>query len=139
MEPNDGNSVSFERSGDFGSLRVIPKRDSRFTWIQNLPSLFFSHSSTTLSMSTPLDAFDLLIVGFGPASLALSIALAEPTNSKKEFSSIGKLSESLRSHSASSIPTSNSNQRIRTAVIELSPSFSWHQGMLLEGSRMQIS
>lgn len=53
--------------------------------------------------------YDLICVGFGPASLAIAIALHER------------------------------RANARVLFIERQPKFAWHSGMLLPGSRMQIS
>lgn len=55
------------------------------------------------------EPYDLICVGFGPASLAIAIALYER------------------------------HTNARVLFIERQPKFAWHSGMLLPGSRMQIS
>ncbi|KAL3473628.1 L-lysine 6-monooxygenase (NADPH-requiring)-domain-containing protein [Aspergillus californicus] len=71
---------------------------------------------------TPVDELhDLLCVGFGPASLAIAIALhdaIDPCLSK-------------------AAPTSGWQPKV--AFIERQKQFAWHSGMLVPGSRMQIS
>lgn len=67
-----------------------------------------SASSTT---SESDDDYDLICVGFGPASLSIAIALHDKG-----------LGESTR-----------------VLFVEKQSSFAWHSGMLLSGSRMQIS
>lgn len=57
------------------------------------------------------EAYDLICVGFGPASLSIAIALED--------------------RNLSSLP--------RVLFLERQPQFAWHAGMLLPGSRMQIS
>ncbi|KAK9454964.1 L-ornithine 5-monooxygenase [Dipodascopsis uninucleata] len=59
------------------------------------------------------ELYDLILVGFGPAALAIAIALRE-----KE--------ESL-------------DEGLRVLALEKQDSFAWHSGMLLPDSRMQIS
>ncbi|WP_395664377.1 lysine N(6)-hydroxylase/L-ornithine N(5)-oxygenase family protein [Methylocella sp.] len=54
---------------------------------------------------------DLIGVGFGPSNLAFAIALAE----------------------------NQAGGRLNSCFIERSPSFSWHSGMLIERSKVQIS
>lgn len=60
------------------------------------------------------DVFDLVGIGFGPANLALAIALEE--------------------HNAA-----NPETPVRAKFIERQDAFAWHPGMLLEGSTMQIA
>ena len=76
------------------------------------------HSPTAPGVSTnghlPENIHDLLCVGFGPASLAIAIALQEKFE--------------------------GSNQaRPVVSFLERQPHFAWHAGMLLPGSKMQIS
>jgi L-ornithine N5-monooxygenase len=63
--------------------------------------------------------FDLVCVGFGPASLAIAIALHDAT------------SHDQKGYSNSSVP--------KICFLEKQRSFRWHAGMLLPGSKMQIS
>ncbi|MFJ6727874.1 lysine N(6)-hydroxylase/L-ornithine N(5)-oxygenase family protein [Streptomyces sp. NPDC091281] len=58
---------------------------------------------------------DLVGIGFGPANLALAIAIEE--------------------HNARRGP----GGALRTAFTERQPEFGWHQGMLLDGATMQVS
>lgn len=62
------------------------------------------------------DAYDIVGVGFGPANLALAIAVHEHNE---------KLA-----HPAS---------RIKAMFVEKQPHFGWHRGMLLDGATMQVS
>lgn len=55
------------------------------------------------------DVYDLICIGFGPASLAIAIALHDQGTAA------------------------------RVLFLERQPEFAWHAGMLLPGSRMQIS
>ncbi|KAH7341529.1 L-lysine 6-monooxygenase (NADPH-requiring)-domain-containing protein [Rhizoctonia solani] len=67
------------------------------------------------------EVYDLLGIGFGPANLAISVALLEHWDQ----------------HKASAVGT---EPKIKNACfIERHARFSWHPGMLLPGSRMQIS
>jgi L-ornithine N5-oxygenase len=63
--------------------------------------------------------FDLICVGFGPASLAIAIALHD-ANANDE-----------KNGPSSCLP--------RVCFLEKQPSFRWHAGMLVPGSKMQIS
>ena len=65
------------------------------------------------------DSFDLICVGFGPASLAIAVALHDATTHNGNPSS------------SSSTP--------RICFLEKQDSFRWHAGMLIPGSTMQIS
>ena len=64
-------------------------------------------------LSTSDDILDLLCIGFGPASLAIAIALHDTQNT---------ISPSLNA-----------------LFLEKQPQFAWHAGMQLPGARMQIS
>ncbi|CEJ80077.1 Putative L-ornithine N5-oxygenase SidA [[Torrubiella] hemipterigena] len=70
--------------------------------------------------ATPLDdEFDLVCVGFGPASLAIAVALHDAMESGKK----------LRPNGAAP----------KVLFIEKQNRFAWHAGMLLPGAKMQIS
>ncbi|MFF8960215.1 lysine N(6)-hydroxylase/L-ornithine N(5)-oxygenase family protein [Streptomyces sp. NPDC014894] len=71
------------------------------------------HASTAQQESIPTE--DLVGIGFGPANLALAIAIAE--------------------HNGQCAP----DRTIRSAFVERQGDFGWHQGMLLEGATMQVS
>ncbi|MCM2392757.1 lysine N(6)-hydroxylase/L-ornithine N(5)-oxygenase family protein [Streptomyces albipurpureus] len=58
---------------------------------------------------------DLVGIGFGPANLALAIAIEE--------------------HNSNCAP----DRVLRSAFVERQTGFGWHQGMLLEGATMQVS
>ncbi|KAJ5902672.1 FAD-dependent pyridine nucleotide-disulfide oxidoreductase [Penicillium taxi] len=80
-----------------------------------------SLSSFEAFPSTPADELhDLLCVGFGPASLAISIALHDA------------LDPALN-------PNANTSFTPKVCFLERQKKFSWHSGMLVPGSRMQIS
>ncbi|WP_329045833.1 lysine N(6)-hydroxylase/L-ornithine N(5)-oxygenase family protein [Amycolatopsis sp. NBC_01488] len=61
------------------------------------------------------DTSDIVAVGFGPANLALAIAVEE--------------------HNAAAAP----EHRLRARFLERQPRFGWHRGMLLADATMQIS
>lgn len=65
------------------------------------------------------DVHDLLCVGFGPASLAIAIAMHD------------KLAAGAKCGAASPSP--------RVLFLEKQARFAWHAGMLLRGAKMQIS
>lgn len=72
--------------------------------------------------STPQEELhDLLCVGFGPASLAIAIALHDA------------LDPTLRKAGV------NTNFQPKVCFLERQKQFAWHSGMLVPGSRMQIS
>ncbi|KAF4121398.1 L-ornithine N5-monooxygenase [Geosmithia morbida] len=62
---------------------------------------------------------DLICVGFGPASLAIAVAMHDALAAGKKLKADGTTP--------------------RVLFIEKQTSFSWHAGMLLPGARMQIS
>ncbi|KAI0505732.1 L-lysine 6-monooxygenase (NADPH-requiring)-domain-containing protein [Xylaria bambusicola] len=66
------------------------------------------------------EVHDLICVGFGPASLAVAVALHDSINSGK-----------LPGNSASGSP--------KVLFLEKQQQFAWHAGMLLPGAKMQIS
>jgi L-ornithine N5-oxygenase len=59
--------------------------------------------------------YDIVGIGFGPANLALAIAVEE--------------------HNAAVRP----NERVSSAFLERQPEFRWHPGMLIDGTVMQVS
>jgi len=72
---------------------------------------------------TPEDqVHDLICVGFGPASLAIAIALHD----------------ALELQDSSSLELLNGRPP-KVAFLEKQECFAWHSGMLLEGARMQIT
>ena len=79
-------------------------------------------SGRSLLRPSPADEMhDLLCVGFGPASLAIAIALhdaMDPTLNRK---------------------SPGSSFRPKVCFLERQKQFAWHSGMLVPGSRMQIS
>ncbi|KAI9704350.1 MAG: hypothetical protein M1836_007212 [Candelina mexicana] len=69
------------------------------------------------------DLHDLVCVGFGPASLAIAIALHDSLVSPEALCRLPGLREHLP----------------KVAFIERQSQFAWHAGMLLPGAKMQIS
>ncbi|MFE5856820.1 lysine N(6)-hydroxylase/L-ornithine N(5)-oxygenase family protein [Streptomyces sp. NPDC056500] len=69
--------------------------------------------ATIAQRKTP--SHDVVGIGFGPANLALAIAVQE--------------------HNERSAP----QQHLRSAFLERQPGFGWHRGMLIEGATMQVS
>lgn len=68
-----------------------------------------------LSTAEPTAVHDLICVGFGPASLAIAVALYD----------------ALEAGSLKNSP--------KVLFLERQPTFAWHAGMLLPGAKMQIS
>ncbi|WEO95172.1 lysine N(6)-hydroxylase/L-ornithine N(5)-oxygenase family protein [Streptomyces sp. FXJ1.172] len=70
-------------------------------------------------MGNPRDNFspvyDVVGIGFGPANLALAIALEEHNDSAPR------------------------DQAVTALFLERQPSFGWHRGMLIDGATMQVS
>ncbi|KAH7161603.1 L-lysine 6-monooxygenase (NADPH-requiring)-domain-containing protein [Dactylonectria macrodidyma] len=70
--------------------------------------------------SSPLDSeFDLICAGFGPASLAVAIAMNDAIANGQKLRADGAPPKVL--------------------FLEKQAAFAWHAGMLLEGAKMQIS
>jgi L-ornithine N5-oxygenase len=83
-------------------------------WPQGAPSTGGDVAVTTLQ-SGPDRVYDLLGIGFGPANLALAIALHE--------------------HGA----TAGEGAGFRAGFLERQPRFGWHRGMLIDDATMQVS
>jgi L-ornithine N5-oxygenase len=66
---------------------------------------------------------DLIGVGFGPASLAIAIALHDEIEKQEQLTGVPEFAVG----------------RPKVAFLEKQPKFAWHAGMLLEGAKMQIS
>ena len=76
------------------------------------------YEDTLLKRYSDDELHDLICVGFGPASLAIAVALYDALESKDPM---------LRSH----------DPKVR--FLERQEKFAWHAGMLLPRSKMQIS
>ncbi|KAI0835001.1 L-ornithine 5-monooxygenase [Hypoxylon sp. FL0890] len=76
-----------------------------------------SKNRSHLRKAAQEDVHDLVCVGFGPASLAIAVAL-------HDFIDRGNLSKTR-------LP--------KVVFLEKQPRFAWHAGMLLPGAKMQIS
>ncbi|MGW2492846.1 lysine N(6)-hydroxylase/L-ornithine N(5)-oxygenase family protein [Streptomyces sp. NPDC001606] len=76
-----------------------------------------SHPSATDRSATDprTPVYDIVGVGFGPANLALAIAVEEYNE------------------------TASPEDRLTAVFLERQPAFGWHRGMLLEGATMQVS
>lgn len=84
------------------------------------PTSFHAKSNVSaLRKTSPSDLHDLLCIGFGPASLAIAIALNDSISSSQYQKAPGF--------------------QPKVTFLERQPQFQWHSGMLLPGSKMQIS
>lgn len=79
----------------------------------------YDNKSRHLNASSLDQEFDLVCVGFGPASLAIAVALHDAMESGKKLRPNGEAPKVL--------------------FIEKQNRFAWHAGMLLPGAKMQIS
>ncbi|RYP90836.1 hypothetical protein DL770_003045 [Monosporascus sp. CRB-9-2] len=79
-----------------------------------------SDTKSHLRRTSPEDVHDLICVGFGPASLAIAVAL-------HDFIDSGKL------------PRPQGGSGPKVLFLEKQSQFAWHAGMLLPGAKMQIS
>lgn len=105
----------------------------------------------------PQTVYDTLSIGFGPASVALAIALVEhnaglpsPAGGPPVYSALGGLQDALgydanaaagtaERPSTSHTPSASSPPKVKACFIERYDAFKWHPGMMLPGSKMQIS
>jgi L-ornithine N5-oxygenase len=86
------------------------------------PRVLSSASEPPVLEATPPDELhDVLCVGFGPASLAIAIALHDT------------LDPTLNN------PGARPNCQPKVCFLERQKQFAWHSGMLVPGSKMQIS
>jgi len=101
------------------------------------------------SPSPPDVVHDLVAIGFGPAALALAIALVEHNTDARRprpptYSSLGGLQDALGFSVEEAVRARQdgdaaTKRPLRCAFVERFPRFQWHPGMMLEGSHMQIS
>jgi len=75
----------------------------------------FALQSRYVTPSDPQSVHDIVCIGFGPASVAIAVALHDALES-------GKM-----------------KQCPKVLFLEKQPQFAWHAGMLLPGAKMQIS
>ncbi|RMJ27731.1 l-ornithine [Aspergillus sp. HF37] len=76
-----------------------------------------------LEATPPHELHDVLCVGFGPASLAIAIALHDTLDATLTLNN----------------PGAHSNWQPKVCFLERQKQFAWHSGMLVPGSKMQIS
>jgi L-ornithine N5-oxygenase len=69
------------------------------------------------------ETYDLICVGFGPASLAIAIALHDARKAQAALPGLSNLRDAPP----------------RVLFLERQEAFGWHSGMLLPGAKMQIS
>jgi L-ornithine N5-oxygenase len=69
------------------------------------------------------EIYDLICVGFGPASLAIAIALHDARKAREALPGLDKIRDTPP----------------RVLFLERQEAFGWHTGMLLPGAKMQIS
>jgi L-ornithine N5-monooxygenase len=81
------------------------------------------NESSPLPATTSEEMHDLVCVGFGPASLAIAVALHD---------ALVKSPSKLQGQSIQ-------GQKPKVAFIERQPNFAWHEGMLLPDAKMQIT
>ncbi|KAI3397298.1 hypothetical protein diail_11030 [Diaporthe ilicicola] len=99
-----GNGVSNGLNGHAHAARQAP-----------VPHNTYRNRSAHLQAADPESLHDLLCVGFGPASLAIAVALHD------------------------SLEAGTLKQAPNVLFLEKQPKFAWHAGMLLPGAKMQIS
>ncbi|KAF2235426.1 hypothetical protein EV356DRAFT_444901 [Viridothelium virens] len=81
------------------------------------------HRRSHLRQTEPDELHDLICVGFGPASLAIAIALHDALDDSVAEKNLFR----------------TSGQRPKVAFLERQPQFAWHAGMILPGAKMQIT
>ncbi|KAL8725249.1 MAG: hypothetical protein Q9181_006483, partial [Wetmoreana brouardii] len=106
-----GSHIGPAVNGDVLSSGIIQ------TYTSSTVNIIKSRTAPILPSPAPEDLHDLICVGFGPASIAIAVALHD-----------------LFEHSAVA-----TGRRPKVSFIERQPSFAWHVGMQLPGSKMQIS
>ncbi|KAI9689737.1 MAG: hypothetical protein M1822_009619 [Bathelium mastoideum] len=94
-----------------------------------LSNEFNGHSKATKNERSRLrytkadELHDLICVGFGPASLAIAVALHDASDDATATKSLPALS----------------GRRPKVAFLERQHQFAWHAGMILPGAKMQIT
>ena len=95
------------------------------------------HAPSALLRPSPIDeVYDILCVGFGPASLAIAVALHDAAEAESMAEAAGKCEFSL---DAPNCKKPRPFSHLRVAFLEKQHEFAWHAGMLLPGAKMQIS
>lgn len=104
-------------NGHINSSRFHPKTDGSIRPKTSPPSQLHRLDSS--------EPYDLIAVGFGPANLALAIAMNDALDRRTPISGLSRF------HDQSQPP--------RVLFLEKQRDFGWHKGMLLPGATMQIS
>ncbi|OOQ88860.1 ornithine-N5-oxygenase [Penicillium brasilianum] len=101
-------------------MEPIPRK-SELPFLTEMTPRTQAPVNRTLLRSVPTDEMhDLLCVGFGPASLAIAIALHDAMDPALSRTATGSF-------------------KPKVCFLERQKQFAWHAGMLVPGSRMQIS
>lgn len=87
------------------------------------PRRYSRQNRSCIPPADPEALHDLICVGFGPASLAVAVALHD----------------ALVPSSFPRRPSAGCGQSPKVAFLERQPHFAWHDGMLLPEAKMQIS
>ncbi len=103
---------------EVGAGPTSPVEDSRSWNTSSRGNGNFARSSLSLRTADADEVHDLVCIGFGPASLAVAVALHD----------------SLRTRDSD---VKSPSPKVR--FLERQGSFKWHAGMLLPGAKMQIS
>lgn len=102
-------------------MEPVPRK-SELPFLNDMEPRVQAPAARSLLRSTAADEMhDLLCVGFGPASLAIGIALHDAMDPALNRSSPGV------------------TFKPKVCFLERQKQFAWHSGMLVPGSRMQIS
>lgn len=105
--------AEFSTDSDCTNKRTVSGCESDREKRKNTPS----HRSY-LKKTPPDEVHDVICVGFGPASLAIAVALHDEIDSGSR-----------------ALPTRSP----KVCFLERQPRFAWHAGMLLPGAKMQIT
>ncbi len=106
LHPTRSESTSQDAKNQ--NVQTSPRQQQRINGVLRAPKLFPTASE---------EVHDLICVGFGPASLAIAVALND------------------------ALDTTNvvNGRKPKVCYLERQQQFAWHAGMLLPGSKMQIS
>ena len=99
---------------------MAPHADVPEMALERVPERSDSRYKTHLQATAQNDVHDVVCVGFGPASLAIAVALHDTTKQT------GKQQPQLKTQP-------------KVAFLERQESFAWHAGMQIPGAKMQIS
>lgn len=115
---NGVESVAEYTNGSNGTTTAAPVSNGSSNGTSN-GARVYNERSKYLEAS-PLDSeFDLVCAGFGPASIAVAIAMNDALAAGEKLTADGRPPKVL--------------------FLEKQPAFAWHPGMLLPGAHMQIS